>query len=71
MFFHRLAAWLQLEDYSVAKQKATDDIVARYSRGNTSMQNGHYLDREKLNQLSMNGDQAMSRLEKLVPHRAH
>ncbi len=70
MVFRCLLAWLHMEDYSAAKQKATDDIVARYSRGNTSMQNGDYIDRDKLTKLSALGDKAMARLAKLVPNRA-
>jgi hypothetical protein len=70
MIFQRLRAWLRLDDYAAAKDKATDDIIARYSRGNTEIQNGHYLDRDKLNDLSARGDEAMSRLEKMVQKHA-
>jgi len=69
MVFKRLRAWLRLDDYAAAKDKATDDVIARYSRGNTEVQNGHYLELDKLNDLSSQGDKAMSRLERLVQKR--
>ncbi len=70
MVFRRLRAWLRLDDYAAAKDRATDDVIARYSRGNIEVQNGHYLDRDKLNDLSSQADEAMSRLEKLVQKHA-
>jgi hypothetical protein len=66
MPFRRLRAWLRLDDYTEAKSEATDRIIARYSRGNTSVQNGQYMDKDKLNDLSSRGDEAMSRLRKMV-----
>ncbi len=67
MFFRRLRAWLRLDDYFVAQQKATEEIVARFSRGNVAIQNGSFLDRDKLADLSEKGDEAMARLHKRIP----
>jgi hypothetical protein len=67
MFLRGLKAWLGLEDYAVAKQKATEDIVARFSRGNVAIQIGSFLDSDNLTQLSESGDEAMARLHQLIP----
>ena len=66
MVLSRLFAWLRLEDYTAAKEKATDDVVSRYSRRNTLAQNGDTIDRDELDQLSVTGDDALLRLEKLI-----
>ncbi len=70
MIFRRLSAWFQIDDYSAAKEKATDEIIARYSRGNTLVQNGYYLDQRNLDSLSERGDHAMAQLDKIVHRRA-
>ncbi len=66
MGLRKLVDWLRLADYSAAKEKATDDVVARYSRGNVAAQNGEYIDREKLDALSEEGDKAMTALDKIM-----
>jgi len=66
MLFRDLYRWLSLADYTDAKERATEEIVARFSRGNVCIQNGSYLDSDKLSRLSERGDKAMSRLRRLV-----
>lgn len=69
MLFRDLYRWLSLADYTDAKQRATEEIVARFSRGNVCVQNGSYLDSDKLSRLSERGDKAMARLRRLVSKR--
>jgi hypothetical protein len=66
MPFRDLHRWLSLADYTDAKEHATEQIIARYSRGNVCVQNGSYIDSDKLSRLSERGDEAMSRLRRLV-----
>ena len=63
----RLYNWLTLNDYEIAKEEATDLIVKRLSRGNTSTQNGWYLDLIDLTRLSRAGDKAMLKLMRMIP----
>jgi hypothetical protein len=63
----RIIGWLSLSDYTAAKEKATEEVIARYSRGNVAMQNGSFLDKDKLAGLSEKGDKAVERLRKLIP----
>lgn len=58
--------WLMLRDYEVAKADATELVVKRFSRGNTSAQNGWYMDCAELAELSRAADKAMSRLERRI-----
>jgi hypothetical protein len=69
--FARLREWLLLADYEAAKDHATDVIIARYARGNTSIQNGWYLDETDLAALSRAGDDALLKLKRLIPARYH
>jgi hypothetical protein len=62
----RFYNWLTLNDYVTAKEEATDLVVKRLSRGNTSTQNGWYLDWIDLTSLSKAGDKAMRRLKRMV-----
>jgi hypothetical protein len=66
MLFQDLYRWLSLADYTDAKEHATEQIIARFSRGNVCAQNNTYIDLDKLSQLSERGDRAMSRLHRLV-----
>jgi hypothetical protein len=59
---NKLRAWLSLADYDSASERATEQIIKRYTRGNVSLQNGWYLNEKKLDTLSKRGDQAASRL---------
>jgi len=59
--------WITLRDYDVAKDQATEAVVKRFSRGNTSVQNGWYMDQSKLDKLSAAGDKAVAYIQKLLP----
>ena len=50
--------------YEIAKEIATMDIVARFSRGNTAVQNGHLLDDPEIDELRLKNAKAMKRLAK-------
>jgi hypothetical protein len=67
MLFQGLYRWLSLADYTDAKEHATEQIVARFSRGNVCAQISTYIDSDKLSHLSERGDKAMSRLRQIVP----
>lgn len=58
-----------LGGYEAAKDAATLQIIARYSRGNTSIQNGHVLDEEALRKLHKKGDAAARKLARYVTPR--
>lgn len=62
----RFYNWLTLNDYVAAKEEASDSIVKRLSRGNTSTQNGWYLDQKDLTGLSKAGDKAMRKLLRMA-----
>jgi hypothetical protein len=66
VLFRGLYRWLSLADYSDAKDRATEYIIARFSRGNVCIQNGSHFDSDNLSRLSERGDKAMSRLRRLV-----
>jgi hypothetical protein len=57
---------LSVRDYGAAKQKAAAETAARYSRGNASIQNGWFLDRQKLTDLSARADDDMKFLAKKI-----
>lgn len=59
--------WVTLRDYENAKERATDDIVERISRGNTLAQDGSSLERQDLNRISVAADSAMTKIEKQLP----
>lgn len=63
-----LIDWLTLADYDRAKEQATVDVVARYSRGNVNVQNGEMLDEKDIERLAMNADRALARLAYRLPH---
>jgi hypothetical protein len=65
--FGRFINWITLKDYESARTKATVDIVKRFSRGNTAVQNGDFLDSDGLRELSLQGDAAMRGLKKRSP----
>jgi hypothetical protein len=58
--------------YEVAKENATMDIVARFSRGNTAVQSGHFLDTPDIEEMRKANKKAIKRLAKLAktPRRA-
>lgn len=63
MMLRKLFNWVTLTDYEIAKEEATELVVKRFSRGNVSAQNGWYMDRSQLDDLSKAADAAMERLE--------
>jgi hypothetical protein len=56
--------------YEVAKENATMDVVARFSRGNTAVQSGHFLDEPEINGMREKSAKAMKRLAKLAKSRS-
>ncbi len=67
-FIRQFFDWLSVKDYVAAKERATVETVARYSRGNVSVQNGWFLDEAGLRKLSAAGDRAMLRLKHKAIH---
>lgn len=65
-----LRDWLTLRDYEAAKGKAEQQIIARFSRGNVSIQNGWFIDKDRLAQLSCDAEKAVVSLRKLVARSA-
>lgn len=63
----RFYNWLTLTDYENAKEEATLLVVKRLSRGNTSTQNGWFLDFAGLLKLSKAGDVALRKLKRILP----
>lgn len=59
--------WVTLRDYDLAKERATDEVVGRFSRGNTLAQDGASLEQQELENLSLKADEAMRKLEALLP----
>ena len=55
------------EEIRAEQAKASSDIVTRFARGNTSVQNGQYLDETALLEMSCAADMAISRLKKRIP----
>lgn len=60
--FRKLVNWLNLVDLDEALRRASMRIVARYARGNTSIQDGRSMNRKRLSTLSLAADAAMYRL---------
>ncbi len=61
-----LYEWLTLADYEAAKVRVTEQIVARFSRGNTAVQNGAYIDENEFRNLVAAGDRALESLRAAV-----
>jgi hypothetical protein len=59
--------WVTLRDYENAKERATDEIVERISRGNTLAQDGSSMEQPELNRISIAADSAMKKIEKRLP----
>jgi hypothetical protein len=58
--------WVTLRDYEAAKERATDEIVERISRGNTLAQDGASMEQQELNSLSSAADAAMLKLGRRI-----
>lgn len=64
--FSKLQAWLALADYEAAKDNATNEIIARFSRRNVSVQNGWHMDSQEIEEISKNGDRAIANVSKII-----
>lgn len=53
---------LYFRDYEAEKREIDRDVVARFSRGNVLIQQGHYLDAVELRNLGESGDAALARI---------
>ena len=67
MILQRLQAWY-FQDYEEQKADIDRDVVARFSRGNVLIQQGHYLNAGELDTLSRKGDEALARLAAYTEH---
>jgi hypothetical protein len=65
----RLIDRFVLNGYELAKELATMNIVARFSRGNTAVQNGHLLDTSEIDKMRQKNAKAMKRLAKMSKSR--
>lgn len=64
--FKKFFGWLNLADLDTARREASMQVIARYSRGNTSIQDGRIMSRDDLARLSAAADQAMDRLRRAM-----
>jgi len=55
---------MTLKDYESAKERATDEVVERFSRGNTLAQDGSAMEQPELDQMSEAADKSMAKLSK-------
>lgn len=62
--FQKIADLFTLADYDRAKHEATSRIVSRQSRGNISAQDGWYMTKDELDELSARADTALARLRR-------
>ncbi len=69
--FAKLYKWLALADYQEAKDRATDEIIAWFSRRNVSVQNGWHMDDQDLEALSLEGDRAMANISRILAKQSH
>ena len=65
MKLNYLKKWY-FNNYEQGKIEIDRSVVARYSRGNVLVQEGHYISSEELESLSKRGDDAISNLEALA-----
>ena len=61
MILEKLQSWY-FQDYENEKSDTDRDVVARFSRGNVLVQQGHYIDLIALKDLSRKGEEALARL---------
>jgi hypothetical protein len=64
--FRTVYDWVTLRDYEAAKERATDEVVERLSRGNTLAQDGSAMEEAELLRISLAADVAMNKLERHV-----
>jgi agmatine/peptidylarginine deiminase len=67
MILEKLQSWY-FQGYENEKTDIDRDVVARFSRGNILVQQGHYLDLDALKDLSRRGDEALTRLADVAEH---
>ena len=60
---------MSLADYFAAKDRATDEIIARVARHNTLFQRGAVMDESELRRNSEKADDDIRRLERLFPEK--
>lgn len=60
--FGAIRAWLSAADYFAARERATDEMVARVARNNVLFQQGLTMDEAEQARLSKEGDKAVERL---------
>lgn len=66
--FRKLTDWLNLADLDKARNAASLQIITRYARGNTSIQDGRSMNKCDLARLSALADEAMYRLRLAIRH---
>lgn len=66
--FRELLDRLLYRGYLAAEHASTERVVRRYSRGNTSIQQGRYLNDRRTELLLAAGDKAAGRLLRRVDH---
>ncbi|MCX7899847.1 MAG: hypothetical protein N2444_07175 [Methylocystis sp.] len=69
--FAKLWSWLTLADYQEEKDRATNEIIARFSRRNVSAQNGWHMNDRTLEELSLEGDRAMANIASIIAKQTH
>lgn len=62
--FSKLIDKIFFGGYNAASRASAGRVVARYARGNTSIQLGRYLTSMKMGKLTADGDKAAARLAK-------
>lgn len=62
----RFFDWLTFRDLEQERDLATDEVVSRYARRNTSMQNGWHLDEKGLVRYSRRADKAMLHIKRVI-----
>lgn len=67
--FDRLLARNPVADYRAARSAQSVDVAARFTRGNTMIQAGRFIDQDGLDALRRRGDEAMAALRRLRPAR--
>lgn len=65
MILDSLRSWY-FGSYEQEKLDLARDVVARFTRGNVLIQQGHYLDQVAFDQLSKDGDAAIERMQNAV-----
>lgn len=58
--------WLTLKDFHDAQRAAEEELVARYARGNTSIQNGWYIDEAGIEKLGRKGDRSFKKIRRII-----